>query len=269
MKLAAEQVAGLFLVNRTQSKAGEVAAEIRLRFPAVAVTVGYPPAQVDLLINATSLGLKPADPLPLDLDWFPLARARAVYDTIYRPAITPLLAAAQAAGCRTANGLGMLLHQGAAAFEIWTGRSAPSGGDAPGPRTKHLWSPESIFNLATWEGVPFHFWSAVFFVFGCVIGSFLNVCIHRMPLEMSLVTPPSHCPHCKYAIPFYLNIPLVTWVVLRGRCKNCGAPISFRYFLVELLTGLAFLSCWLKFGVRDQPLPTLPLAFAFAVLLAG
>jgi leader peptidase (prepilin peptidase)/N-methyltransferase len=66
-----------------------------------------------------------------------------------------------------------------------------------------------------------------------------------------------------------LNIPLVTWVALRGRCKNCGAPISFRYFLVELLTGLAFLGCWLKFGVRDQPLPALPLAFAYAVLLAG
>jgi leader peptidase (prepilin peptidase)/N-methyltransferase len=128
---------------------------------------------------------------------------------------------------------------------------------------------ETIFNLNTWAGVPFHFWSAVFFIFGCVIGSFLNVCIHRLPLEMSLATPPSHCPHCRYAIPFYLNIPLVTWVALRGRCKNCGAPISFRYFLVELLTGLAFLGCWLKFGVRDQPLPALPLAFAYAVLLAG
>jgi len=125
LKLAAEEVAELFLVNRTRSKAEELAAEIKLRFPAVAVTVGHPPAAVDLLINATSLGLKPADALPLDLDRFPLARARAVYDTIYRPATTPLLAAAQAAGGRTANGLGMLLHQGAAAFEIWTGRSAP------------------------------------------------------------------------------------------------------------------------------------------------
>jgi shikimate dehydrogenase len=125
LKLASEQVAELFLVNRTQSKADEVAVEIRLRFPALPVTVGYPPDAVDLLINATSLGLKPADALPLDLDRFPLPRARAVYDTIYRPATTPLLAAAQAAGCRTANGLGMLLHQGAAAFEIWTGRSAP------------------------------------------------------------------------------------------------------------------------------------------------
>jgi leader peptidase (prepilin peptidase)/N-methyltransferase len=82
---------------------------------------------------------------------------------------------------------------------------------------------DSIFNPAVWAGVPFHFWTGVFFVFGCVIGSFLNVCIHRMPLEMSIVSPPSHCPHCKYAIPFYLNIPLVTWISLRGRCKNWGS----------------------------------------------
>jgi leader peptidase (prepilin peptidase)/N-methyltransferase len=74
------------------------------------------------------------------------------------------------------------------------------------------------------------------------------VCIHRLPLGQSIVSPPSHCPHCQYSIPWYLNIPLVTWLWLRGRCRNCGAPISFRYFAVELLTGVAFLTCWLKFG---------------------
>ena len=77
-----------------------------------------------------------------------------------------------------------------------------------------------------------------------------------MPLGMSIVTPQSHCPHCKYSIPWYLNIPLVTWLALRGRCKNCGAPISPRYFVVELLTGVAFLSCWLAFGkpaIRFSP----------------
>ena len=81
-----------------------------------------------------------------------------------------------------------------------------------------------------------------------MVGSFLNVCIHRMPLGQSIVSPPSHCPHCKYSIPWFLNIPLVTWLGLRGKCKNCGAPISPRYFLVELLTGVAFLGCWLEFG---------------------
>ena len=90
-----------------------------------------------------------------------------------------------------------------------------------------------------------------------------------MPLGMSIVTPPSHCPHCKYSIPWWLNVPLVTWLALRGRCKNCGAPISPRYFIVELLTDIAFLSCWLEFGDRLHPYSSMPLASVYAVLLAG
>src|SRR5882724_6049555 len=101
----------------------------------------------------------------------------------------------------------------------------------------------AIFNSMNWSLVPFHFWSLVFFALGCIVGSFLNVCIYRMPLGLSVVTPPSHCPHCKYAIPFYLNVPLVTWLWLGGKCKNCGAKISPRYFIVELVTGAAFLGC--------------------------
>ena len=128
---------------------------------------------------------------------------------------------------------------------------------------------EAIFDAKSWAAVPFHFWSLVFFALGCIVGSFLNVCIHRLPLGMSIVTPPSHCPHCKYSIPFYLNIPLVTWLSLRGRCKNCGAPISPRYFVVELLTGLAFLGCWLKFGTPAHQYPSMPLALVYAVFLAG
>lgn len=123
---------------------------------------------------------------------------------------------------------------------------------------------DNIFNPHNWAMVPFQFWSLVFFVFGCIVGSFLNVCIYRMPLELSVVSPPSHCPHCKYAIPFYLNIPLVTWLALRGRCKNCGAPISPRYFAVELLTGLVFLGCWLEFGHQNPWL-----AVAYSVFIAG
>ena len=128
---------------------------------------------------------------------------------------------------------------------------------------------DAIFNPHNWAAVPFHFWSLCFFVLGCITGSFLNVCIHRMPLGQSLITPRSHCPHCQYSIPWYLNIPLVTWLALGGRCKNCGAPISPRYFVVELLTGLAYLGCWLAFGNANHPLSSMLLAFVFAVFLAG
>ncbi len=128
---------------------------------------------------------------------------------------------------------------------------------------------DAIFNAHNWALVPFHFWSLCFFVLGCMTGSFLNVCIHRMPLGMSIITPRSHCPHCRYSIPWYLNIPLVTWLALRGRCKNCGAPISPRYFVVELLTGVAFLGCWLAFGNPGHALSSMPLALVYAVFLAG
>jgi leader peptidase (prepilin peptidase)/N-methyltransferase len=123
---------------------------------------------------------------------------------------------------------------------------------------------DNVFNPHNWAAVPFHFWSLVFFAFGCIVGSFLNVCIYRMPLDLSVVSPPSHCPHCKYSIPFYLNVPLLTWLMLKGRCKNCGAPISPRYFFVELLTGLTFLACWLAFGAQS---PALALVYSF--FLAG
>ena len=125
LKLASENVAELFLVNRTLARAGSLAAEIRRRHPSVKIQLDYPRGEVDLAINATSLGLAANDPLPVDGKRFSLRQARAVYDMIYRPAETPLLAAAKAAGCRTANGLGMLLYQGAKALEIWSGKPAP------------------------------------------------------------------------------------------------------------------------------------------------
>lgn len=123
---------------------------------------------------------------------------------------------------------------------------------------------KAIFDPHYWAAVPFHFWSVVMFALGSIVGSFLNVCIHRLPLEQSVVSPPSHCPHCKYSIPFYLNIPLVTWVYLRGKCANCGAPISIRYFLVELLTAVTFLGCWLFFGHQSAAL-----ALIYSVFLSG
>ncbi len=125
LKLAAENVGELFLVNRTPSKAGSVAAEIRRRHLDVKVHVEYPRGEVDLTINATSLGLAAEDPLPLDAKQFSFRQTPAVYDMIYRPAETPLLRAAKAAGCRIANGLGMLLYQGAKAQELWSGQPAP------------------------------------------------------------------------------------------------------------------------------------------------
>jgi shikimate dehydrogenase len=125
LKLASEHLAELFLVNRTRLKAEAVAKEIRERCPAVKVTMGYPAGPVDLVLNATSLGLKPDDPLPFDGQQLALRQAAAVYDMIYRSAETALLQAAKVAGCRTANGLGMLLYQGAKALELWTGQTAP------------------------------------------------------------------------------------------------------------------------------------------------
>jgi shikimate dehydrogenase len=125
LKLAAENVGELFLVNRTHSKASAIAAEIRRRHLNVKIQVGYPRGEVDLCINATSMGLSPNDPLPVDNKQFSLRQAHAVYDMIYRPAETLFLQTAKAGGSRVANGLGMLLYQGAKALEIWTGQPAP------------------------------------------------------------------------------------------------------------------------------------------------
>lgn len=125
LRLAAAGVGRLYLVNRTRPKAAAVAEEIRQRFPRCEVFLDYPAEPVDLVLNATSLGLKPEDPLPLDPRHFSVDRAGAVYDMIYRPAETPLLRAARRAGRPVANGLSMLLYQGTRALEIWTGRPAP------------------------------------------------------------------------------------------------------------------------------------------------
>lgn len=125
LRLATENVSELFLFDFAGAKAEAVALEIRRRHPQVKVTVGFPKGPVDLLLNATPLGLKPGDASPLEGTPFSLSQAGAVYDMIYNPAETALLKAAKAAGRKTANGLGMLLHQGAKAFEIWTGQPAP------------------------------------------------------------------------------------------------------------------------------------------------
>lgn len=95
----------------------------------------------------------------------------------------------------------------------------------------------------------YHCFFATFaFVLGAVVGSFLNVCIYRMPLDLSVNQPRrSFCPSCKQQLKWHQNIPLLSWLFLRGRCANCGNRIAFRYFAVELLTALLFLAVWLQF----------------------
>jgi leader peptidase (prepilin peptidase)/N-methyltransferase len=84
---------------------------------------------------------------------------------------------------------------------------------------------------------------------GACIGSFLNVCIYRIPLHKSIVYPGSACPNCKKNLPFYLNIPILSYILLRGKCKFCRIPISLRYPMVEALTGFLALALAVKFGL--------------------
>lgn len=86
------------------------------------------------------------------------------------------------------------------------------------------------------------------FIFGAITGSFLNVCIHRMPLEQSIAFPGSHCPKCQKPIRWFDNIPFVSYILLGGKCRFCRERISFRYFLVELLTAAMFLFFYLYCG---------------------
>ena len=105
-------------------------------------------------------------------------------------------------------------------------------------------SPPAIFNVFA-------------FIFGAVIGSFLNVCICRLPKNESVVFPPSRCPQCGFRIPFYDNVPIVSWLLLRGKCRSCAAPISPQYPIVELINALLTLFLFMKFG------PSLPFLVLF------
>lgn len=87
------------------------------------------------------------------------------------------------------------------------------------------------------------------FMFGSIVGSFLNVCIYRMPLGKSVVWPHSHCPKCEKKIPWYDNVPFVSYLLLRGRCRFCKERISLRYPLVELLTAMMFVALFSRYGL--------------------
>lgn len=104
------------------------------------------------------------------------------------------------------------------------------------------------------------------FVFGLVVGSFLNVCIVRLPHGRSIATPPSHCPRCKAGIQFYDNIPVLSFLLLRGKCRNCGEPISWRYPIVELMNGLLYLWIALEFWLTGEALIMMLLASSLIVI---
>lgn len=92
---------------------------------------------------------------------------------------------------------------------------------------------------------------AFIFVLGLVIGSFLNVCILRIPEDLSIVAPGSRCPRCETPIKWYDNVPVFGWIWLRGKCRTCALPISLMYPLVELATGLLFVACYMEFGLTQ------------------
>ena len=146
IRLAQESVGALHLANRTRDKAIAIAKEIVERCPdfviqpegrservaavestqgRIHIVTGYSFDPVDIVINATSLGLRTDDKMPIDIEWLKSRRPKRVYDMIYRPAETPLLQLARQQGAKTANGLGMLLYQGAKALELWTEQTAP------------------------------------------------------------------------------------------------------------------------------------------------
>ena len=89
----------------------------------------------------------------------------------------------------------------------------------------------------------------IIFLVGIIIGSFLNVCIYRLPLKQSIIFPNSHCTHCKESIPFYFNIPIISFLFLKGKCHHCKGRIHWRYPLVELLNGLTYLYLFFVFGL--------------------
>lgn len=99
----------------------------------------------------------------------------------------------------------------------------------------------------------FYFFLSSVFIMGAVVGSFLNVCIYRIPAGKSIVSPPSACPHCKHRICWFQNIPILSYLLLCGKCASCKAKISFRYPAIEALTGLLFALVWYYFGHTAEP----------------
>jgi len=103
------------------------------------------------------------------------------------------------------------------------------------------------------------------FILGCAAGSFINVCIYRLPHDRSVVTPPSHCPQCGARLGAWELAPLVSFLALGRKCRHCGTPISWRYFLVELITGLVFVAAWETCGLQGRVIAS----WGFAAAMVG
>jgi leader peptidase (prepilin peptidase)/N-methyltransferase len=114
--------------------------------------------------------------------------------------------------------------------------------------------------------------AVISFIFGACIGSFLNVCVYRIPLEMSVVKPASHCFTCQQPVAWYHNLPILSYLILRGKCRHCGTSYSPRYMLVEVLTGVLYLLVWMRYGggpdavVFDPRIPVYWLAISGLVM---
>jgi len=109
----------------------------------------------------------------------------------------------------------------------------------------------------------------IIFLLGLAIGSFLNVVIYRLPRGKSLIFPPSSCPHCGNPIKPYHNIPILGWLILKGKCASCGKPISIRYPIVELLTGIGFIGIYYHLGEIGWQLGVMLALFSTLIALAG
>jgi len=104
------------------------------------------------------------------------------------------------------------------------------------------------------------------FILGLIVGSFSNVCIYRIPRNESIIYPASHCPKCRNKIQPFDNIPLLSYILLKGRCRNCNSKISFQYPIVELLTGLIYLIIYLVYGISVQTLIYIILSSALVII---
>ena len=104
------------------------------------------------------------------------------------------------------------------------------------------------------------------FIFGSIWGSFCNVCIYRLPYNESVIKGRSFCPSCKNQIKWYDNIPFLSFIFLRGKCRNCGNKISFQYFLVELLSGISFLAIFFLYGISITTLLLIILSIFFIII---
>ena len=120
-----------------------------------------------------------------------------------------------------------------------------------------------LYSFETATGLPDFVGYIFAFALGAIVGSFLNVVIHRVPNELSIVFPNSACPNCKASIKPYDNIPILSWLILGGKCRNCKEPIAIRYPAVETLTGFVFLAVFWQIGLT----PFLPVCLIFAAVM--